>query len=76
MKDQTVSFKPEDGQQGPTMTQNMGALAVPCHYWSGNKMTEVVWQTRWTVNGLTPVRPVVVWAIDYTLDSHKCLVLE
>ena len=39
-------------------------------------MTDVVWQMRWAVNGLTPIRPVVVWAIDYTLESQKCLVLE
>ena len=64
-----------EGQSGGGITQNMGALTMPCSFWQ-TEMTKVLWQVRWTVNGLTPIRPVVVWAVDHALDSKKCLLVE
>ena len=77
VQDQQIAFKPDEleGQSSAGITQNMGALTMPCGHWN-TKMTQIVWQARWTVNGLTPIRPVVVWSVDYTLDGTKCLLIE
>ena len=76
-QDQVVVFKPDDlaGQATGGATQNMGALAMPCGYWN-TKSTQVLWQTKWTVNGLSPIRPVVVWNVDHTLDGKTCLLVK
>ena len=72
LQDQNIIFKPDElaGQASAGVTQNMGALAMPCGYWN-TKATQVLWQTKWTVNGLTPIRPVVVWNVDHVLDGKK-----
>ena len=77
VQDQQIAFKPDEleGQSSAGITQNMGALTMPCGHWN-TKMTQIVWQARWTVNGLTPIRPVVVWNVDHTLDGKKCLLIE
>ena len=77
VQDQQITFKPDEleGQSTTGITQNMGALTMPCGHWN-TKMTQIVWQVRWTVNGLTPIRPVVVWTVEHTLDGKKCLLLE
>ena len=82
LQDHKVAFKPKPGQLGEnasgsvaSISQAMGGLAMPCHFWN-TKVTAVVWMVRWTVNGLSPIRPVVVWLADPVLDGCRALKLE
>lgn len=77
-QEQELSFETQDlaGQQaGGGITQNMAGLTMPLAFWD-TKFTKFMWQLKWTVNGLTPIRPVVVWNIDFSLDAQKCLVIS
>lgn len=78
VQDHAVCFKPEPGQapraasdsESVTVAQNCGALVMPLQFWE-SEISSIIWMVRWTVNGLTPIRPIVVWKVDITLSPGE-----
>lgn len=55
-------------------TQGFAASLIPQQRWSTHA-TDVIWSVKWAVNGLTPVRPLVLMTVDVTLPPGKALEL-
>ncbi|CAE7411756.1 unnamed protein product [Symbiodinium sp. CCMP2592] len=79
-KEHNVVFLPEENQVPqengvPKYTQGNLALAVTPSKWE-TKGTGLKWTCRWTVTGLTPVRPLVLTTADIVLPAQKALLLS
>lgn len=63
-----------DESAQPGLTQAMVANAIPNKFWVGHT-TDIVWATKWAINGLTPVRPMVLVTKLASIPAGKVLEL-
>lgn len=56
-------------------TQSMIAKALPCNHWR-SVVTETIWHMKWTMNGLMPVRPVVVLSKGFVLQAGDSVLID
>ena len=80
LQEHNVVFLPEENQVPqengvPKYTQGNLALAVTPSKWE-TKGTGLKWTCRWTVTGLTPVRPLVLTTADIVLPAQKAVLLS
>ena len=63
-----------DAQDSRKPNQNFAACLIPHKLWE-TYTTAVEWAAKWAVNGLTPMRPVVVMTRDVELAPGRALEL-
>ena len=63
----------EQKLQGPCMGGNMGAFSDTQKLASESDWRALLWQCRWSNNGLMPVRPVIVFTKDVGLPGKQAL---
>ena len=78
-QDHNVFFAPEsagvnaDDSGDEKLQQSIGAL-VPRKAWDSHCLS-IIWAVKWTANGLSPVRPVVVLTKDVSLMPARTLLM-
>ena len=70
-----VVFRPDKGQTTGKITQTNAGLLTGMNKWE-SCVTRTVWVTSHSINGLGPVRPVVVFTTAFQLPAMKCLELK
>lgn len=68
-------FMHQPDDTGVSITQSQVGKFGPFAGWKSS-VTVIAWVLRRSQKGLQPVRPVVVWAQDVTLQPGKVLVLQ
>ena len=61
--------------QSTSVAQGVAALCLPFQKWQ-KSMIQILWTVRWTVTGLTPVRPLVVTLTDMNIPAESALLLS
>lgn len=56
------------------LSYSTAGCLVHMKFWK-TPATEVIFQTKWAVNGLTPVRPQVVTSVEIVIPPGKCVEL-
>ena len=73
--DAGAPVKKEDNAHYTTMDHKHIAGAVPTNLWR-NGVTDIVWTVRWSLKGLTPVRPAVALVVATNVTASKALPLS
>ncbi len=60
-------------EEAPKATQLSAACFVPQHCFEQPGVCEIMWATRWCVQGLSPVRPLVITCVDIELKPGHAL---
>ena len=55
--------------------QMSAGMLVPKEAWASSSSCDIVWGTKWAINGLTPVRPLVVMKVDAKILPGRVLVI-
>ena len=63
----------EGNDDGSKMSQMSFGCTVPKSVWCESQVAQVIWATKWSLNGLTPVRPLVVSTEDISLAPGKAI---
>ena len=69
-----LPMEPTADPTGESIAQNTVGSLVPRSSWS-TPFTSIVWSTKWAINGLTPVRPLVMLTTQLVLPPNKTLQL-
>ena len=64
----------EDDEQGRLNQMSVGA-SVPRSTWENSKLCSIKWAAKWAVNGLTPVRPLVVTNNELSLGAGRAIAI-
>ena len=70
-----VKAEPLAGEDGGLLQQKHVAGLVDVDVWK-TSFTAVVWMTRWTAKGLTPVRPFIAVSRDVLLEAGCCVPVQ
>lgn len=74
-QEHSVVFSPQPEDKGTTIGQ--AHVAKQSQVSTGKSaVTSTAWHLKQSQKGLQPVRPVVVWTQDVTLEPGKALVLQ
>ena len=69
-----VYFLPEPGS-AEKPSQMSVATMIPKEKWTGADYCDIVWATKWAVNGLTPVRPIVLMTAAANIGTGRTLLI-
>ena len=77
VQEHDVIFSPmEDEEAGAKATQSQAAkLLSPPAVWK-SKVTDIGWQFKWSLNGIQPVRAIVLVVHDITIPTGHLFVLD
>ena len=74
-----VFFVPSAVADGPNEDDKINQMSVaggfPVDRWS-SELVSVLWATKWAVNGLTPVRPLVILNSEVSLGADRAVRLS
>ena len=70
-----VVFRPKKNQTSGRINQTNAALMADFGKWN-TRVTRVMWVTSHSINGLGPIRPVVVVGVPFELPAKMCLELK
>jgi hypothetical protein len=75
-EDEKVIFSPllEELTEGEK-SQSMIAKAVNRQQWL-SALTDIIWHVKWTMNGLMPVRPIVIFKKAFPLQAGETILLD
>lgn len=68
-------FGISDEDAGLKWSQSQAAKKISPKKWE-TEVSAVGWQLKWSINGLQPVRPIVIAKQDLTVEAGKALVLQ
>ncbi|CAE7865218.1 unnamed protein product [Symbiodinium sp. KB8] len=74
-KEHKVFFRPDKAQLTGKMTQVNSALLSEVSSWNSS-LTKQCWVMQHSINGLGPVRPVIVFPHDFEVPASKCMELK
>lgn len=75
-EEEKVIFSPllEELTEG-VKSQSMIAKAVNRQQWL-SVLTDIIWHVKWTMNGLMPVRPIVVFKKAFSLEASETILVD
>lgn len=68
-------FKPMPEDKETKLGQSHAAKLVDLQHWSSTVST-VGWHLKHAQKGLQPLRPIVIFSVDVTLETGKALILQ
>lgn len=74
-QEHSVIFAPQPEDKGVSLSQAHVAKLGQVAAWK-SAVTAISWHLKSSQKGLQPVRPVVIWTQDVTLQPGKILVLQ
>jgi hypothetical protein len=74
-QEHSVIFAPQPEAKGVSLSQAHVAKLGQVAAWK-SAVTAIAWHLKSSQKGLQPVRPVVIWTQDVTLQPGKILVLQ
>ena len=63
----------EGDEEGGKLSQMSLAASVPQSVWSNCEICSIKWATKWAINGLTPIRPLVILDGDLQLGAGRAI---
>ena len=67
-------IKPDEAKKPPTQQMAVGEV-LAASSWASSSCAALVWMVQWGVNGLTPVRPVVLLCEDVSVPESSAMVV-